>query len=255
MKKYELATLLRTAGFMIIGAGFQAVAGKTVENWIFKDEIVAKKIDDQKVLSTVTETKTNSITLNEKFTKLDEKISNYFKNDIRVSTEQKDKLVNLKEGMLDNNNKLTDLLNENPNSESITVGRKIFNNILDQGNELERILIEILSDNDKNNFISNLNPAKLSEFFDSLTLGQLAAFLNIIFFIMLLLTVYSILATLFGNEIIKYFNIEEKYPRLKTFFKLRSTFQKYYLFWNVLTLFGLCLLGIGFDIYIFYRYV
>lgn len=255
MKKFELMNIVKTASYFLLGAGFQAIIGKHTENWFFKAEIVAKKIEDQKIFTSVTETKKNYITLSEKITNLDEKISNYFKNEIRITPEQKESLLKLKENIQESGNIFQEIINKDPNSESITVGRQIVNKILVHGSEYEKLIREILSENDKNNFIPSLSPEILSEFFDSLTFGQLAAFLNIIIFFLLVLTVFSILSALFGNEIIKYFKIEEKYPRLNTFFKIRSTLQKYYLMWNILTLFGLCLLGIGFDIYIFYRYI
>ena len=55
-------------------------------------------------------------------------------------------------------------------------------------------------------------------------------------FVVIILNVINILSVLFGNEIIRYFNLEEKFPRLGLFFRLRLKFQRYYLIWNVLIL-------------------
>jgi hypothetical protein len=49
-------------------------------------------------------------------------------------------------------------------------------------------------------------------------------------FINLLISLFNILAVLFEDEIIKYFNLENKYSFLTTLFKIRSNFRKYYLF-------------------------
>lgn len=102
-----------------------------------------------------------------------------------------------------------------------------------------------------NNFISNFNMDKFYEYLDSLTLLQESAFLHILLFIALLLIVLNILAALFGNEIIKYLNLEKKYPSLTTFLKLRSTFQKYYLTWNIILMCIVCFAGIGINILVY----
>ena len=83
-----------------------------------------------------------------------------------------------------------------------------------------------------------------------MTLLQESAFVHTLIFICLMLTVLNILIILFGNELIKYFKLEEKFPRLSMFFKLRVTLQKYYLMWNVIILFLCCIVGIGINILI-----
>ena len=70
-------------------------------------------------------------------------------------------------------------------------------------------------------------------------------------FLLLMLTILNILAIFFGNEIIKYFNLESKFPSLASFFKLRTKFQKYYLLWNIFIFFVVCFIGIFINIIIF----
>ena len=52
-------------------------------------------------------------------------------------------------------------------------------------------------------------------------------------FVVIILNVINILSVLFGNEIIRFFNLEERYPKLGIFFKLRIKLQRYYLMWSV----------------------
>ncbi len=40
---------------------------------------------------------------------------------------------------------------------------------------------------------------------------------------------FNILSAVLGNEIIKYFKLEESFPKLAAFLRLRLKFQKYYL--------------------------
>lgn len=83
------------------------------------------------------------------------------------------------------------------------------------------------STDDDNKFISYFKI--LYDYLDTLSLLQESAILHILIFLLLILIVINILSALFGNEIIKYFNIENKFPSLSIFFKLRSKFQQYYL--------------------------
>ena len=70
-------------------------------------------------------------------------------------------------------------------------------------------------------------------------------------FVVIILNVINILSVLFGNEIIRFFNLEERYPKLGIFFKLRIKLQRYYLMWIVFILFLVCIAGIGIDILLF----
>ncbi len=94
--------------------------------------------------------------------------------------------------------------------------------------------------------ISNLTDFMTAyyKFLDSLSICQEAVFLNILVFIMLIIIVFNLSAVFFGNEIIKYFKLEQKYPKLAIFFKIRATFQRYYLFWNIILIFVLCFISI-----------
>lgn len=53
------------------------------------------------------------------------------------------------------------------------------------------------------------------------------------------------------NELIKYFDLENKYPKIAIFFKIRAKLEKYVLIWNIFLIFALCFVGISFNIYMF----
>ena len=84
----------------------------------------------------------------------------------------------------------------------------------------------------------------LINYLDSLTLLQEGGLFHIIIFSTILVIIFDILGIFFGNEIIKYFKLEERFPRLGIFFRLRLKFQRYYLTWNILILFLVCFTGI-----------
>ena len=91
----------------------------------------------------------------------------------------------------------------------------------------------------------------LYNYLDTLTVYQEAALLHFFFFLMIIYNLLNISAALFGNEIIKYFKLEEKYPKLQIFFKYKQKFQKYNLGFNLLILFGVCIYTIGIDLILF----
>lgn len=107
---------------------------------------------------------------------------------------------------------------------------------------------------DGNNLVSDIGDFinQIYNYLDSLTLLEESAFLHLIIFMILLLTVFNILGIFFGNEIIKYFDLENKYPKLYTFFKVRAMFQRYYLMWNIFVLFVVCIVGICINLLVFY---
>lgn len=110
--------------------------------------------------------------------------------------------------------------------------------------ELSNNLPTLALDRIKNEF----NIDAYYKFLDSLTQIEELSFLHVLIFIYILLTVFSIVCTLFSNEFIKYFNLEEKYPRLGLFFRLRATYQRYYLIWNILLLIAACIIGLILNI-------
>ena len=98
-------------------------------------------------------------------------------------------------------------------------------------------------------FLSYLNIFNIYDYLDSLTLLEESSLLHIFMFLIILLILTG---TLLSNEIIKYFNIEDKYPSISTFLKIRSKYQRYYLIWNVFSLFIICIMGIGVNLMIFF---
>ena len=97
-------------------------------------------------------------------------------------------------------------------------------------------------------FLSYLNIFNIYDYLDSLTLIEESSLMLIFMFSIILLILTG---TLLSNEIIKYFNIEDKYPSISTFLKIRSKYQRYYLIWNVFSLFIICIMGIGVNLMIF----
>ena len=104
-------------------------------------------------------------------------------------------------------------------------------------------------------FLSYLNIFNIYDYLDSLTLLEESALIHLLIFTILLSCIITIISVFFGNELIKYFNLEEKYPRLGIFLRLRTKFQWYYLIFNILLMVYLCFLGIFINLLVFIKYL
>ena len=81
------------------------------------------------------------------------------------------------------------------------------------------------------NIYSYIN--EFSKFLDTLTIEQKFSLLHILGAISILLSLYSILGVFYSNFFIEYFKLEQKYPKIAVFFKLRRKFQQFYLLINI----------------------
>ena len=97
--------------------------------------------------------------------------------------------------------------------------------------------IPSLNSNSNNKLIFDFNLDSFYSYLDSLTLAQELALIHILFAILYLLIAFEFFSIFFGNEIINYFDLENKYPRIAIFLKYRNKFQKYFIYWNVLLIF------------------
>ena len=111
--------------------------------------------------------------------------------------------------------------------------------------------IPSLNSNSNNKLNFDFNIDSYYNYLDTLTLSEELALIHILFAILYLLIAFEFVSIFFGNELINYFDLENKYPKLKTFFKLRATYQRYYLIWCLLKLFLLSFVIIIFNLIIF----
>lgn len=144
---------------------------------------------------------------------------------------------------------LIEILLKKEDSLGIEIQKKINSNV----EKLSSILEDINKSGNNliPDFIWNLDITKLYGYLDTLTLQQEGALFHLVVLLTILMIVFNILGIFFGNEIIKYFNIENKFPSLSNFFKLRAELQRYYLMWNITILFVLSIGALGINILVF----
>ena len=130
-------------------------------------------------------------------------------------------------------------------------------NIQNSVDKVNEAITSLPSSNSNNNnklnfdFNFDFNIDSYYNYLDTLTLSEELALIHILCAILYLFIAFEFVSIFFGNELINYFDLENKYPKLKTFFKLRATYQRYYLIWCLLKLFLLCFILIIFNLIIF----
>lgn len=90
---------------------------------------------------------------------------------------------------------------------------------------LSKILEEISSS--KNNYLNDFSGIinRYKDFLSSMTLEQLVSFLNILGLIVITSCIISIIIIFYIDHIFKYFDIEQRYPKIATFVRLRRRYQ------------------------------
>jgi len=75
------------------------------------------------------------------------------------------------------------------------------------------------------------------DYLSTLTLMQTGALVHIIVSIFIFFCLFTIIGIFYGDTLIRYLNLEAKYPKLAKFIQLRRKFQQYYFFLNMLFIF------------------
>lgn len=85
---------------------------------------------------------------------------------------------------------------------------------------------------------------------DTLSQTQKGALIHLSMSITILLCLFSLIGVFYGEQLINYFNLEQRYPKLAGIIKLRRKFQQYYFLWNSLIIIVLLLVVISLNVYI-----
>jgi hypothetical protein len=110
----------------------------------------------------------------------------------------------------------------------------------------------LLAPNDRNNFVLNeinFSYESLMKFFDQFSSLEKLAIVNLIFSQMIISSLLSLIFIFYGEYLIKYFNLENKYPKLAKFIQFRKKFQLFFFIWNILWIFSIVLI----QIYVYFE--
>lgn len=238
MTKNSLKTLLKTTDGVLLGATSQHIAGQILNAPKEAENAADQKIRDQKMDNMYELIRS----LKDQVETMQKRFEHKNVEDTTIVSSEDSEVIRTS---LDVIKTTTESL------KNAEIGDEVLDNKVSQITEAVEKLSHILSKgNDK--FISDFSLQAYYDFLDTLSLLEESALLHILIFIFLLLCLFSIFSVFFGNEIIKYFKLEERYPKLELFFKLRTKFQRYYLMWNIFTMLVVCIIGIGIDLLILY---
>lgn len=101
--------------------------------------------------------------------------------------------------------------------------------------ELNKMLQDIFG-SDSNKFFNSNGLDDFKNYLSSLPIEKVGALGHILISIAILLSLLSIISVFYGEFLIKYFNLEEKFPRIAKFIQLRRKFQQYYFTFNIIAI-------------------
>lgn len=126
-------------------------------------------------------------------------------------------------------------------------------NQLSKGNEkietLKKSIEDIFGSNSK--FINSNSLDEFQNYLSSLPLEKVGALGHILISFAILLSLLSIISIFYGEFLIKYFNLEEKYPKIARFIQIRRKFQQYYFTMNIIAIILALLLVIYVNFLVF----
>lgn len=129
------------------------------------------------------------------------------------------------------------------NIDSATIHSNVVQNCIDK--------VFDIYNNSSNNFNMNFNLKAYYDYLDSLSLLQESSLLHILIYIIILITLINLMTTLFANELIKYFELENKHRYIKQILMLRSKFQRYYFILNFSILYIIIITMLILDLIVF----
>lgn len=97
--------------------------------------------------------------------------------------------------------------------------------------ELKKMLEDIYGSKDK--FFGDEIINNFQNYLSTLPLDKVGALGHIFISVAILFSLISIISIFYGDSLINYFNLEEKFPKLARFIQLRRKFQQYYFIINI----------------------
>jgi len=153
-----------------------------------------------------------------------------------------------------NNTNINDQIRENLTNQLNQQVNKLNTDINEVNNNLDKLIEIITKSSSSNNFNESINDIHnylnlYKEYLTTLNIDQLYALSHISISIFILFCLWSIISLFYGNYLIKYFNLETKFPKLAKFIKIRQQFQLYNFIFNVILIMIALLLIIYINIF------
>jgi len=210
-----------------------------VERDKFKEEMV-RDLLEEKITNTVTQAKIKDVA--------------------ESSRKSLERAMNSDKEISELTNKLSDgnlSATDKANLESqISTVKQTLNSSLQESSKIYEKIQKLLDNNKPSgssggtNMMSNLQELfnSAQSYIDNLTHYQKFAFIHISSSIFMLFCLFTLIAVFSGNQLINYFNLSSRFPRLEKYILLRQKFQYYHFISNSLFIFLTLLIIIGLNI-------
>lgn len=153
-------------------------------------------------------------------------------------------------------------VDKNNGSCTTEVCKKLFSDFQAKLKETEKLAEKVDKNAVDNNAFADIDVTKSSiisddwidsyqKFMDSLSDEELLSMCHISFLAGLLIICYNIVMIFYGDYIIKYFSLENKFPKIASFIELRRKFQLYYMTINIIIMVLIILILLILNILVF----
>lgn len=240
--KTQLISFLKQATGALGLVGLHHYGDKFLSQNETKTEMAEKIVRDKTIFKTGDGVETLNSRFSDLISKLDAKNADKFS----VDSQTMDGIRTNVDAIV----KAGDIINEKCTGSVDKVLGENMSVIVDNSQKLQDAIKSIMNGSDK--FISDLNFQVYFDYLNSLTQIQEGSFIHILLFLTILFSIINILAAFLGNELIAYFNLEKKYPKLSLFFRLRVKFQRYYILVNILYILLVSIVSVVFNLLILF---
>ena len=153
--------------------------------------------------------------------------------DVKSIIEIKDNLINRIED--DTRDNLISMLSQKLNNISENIGKSN-----DKLSEVKDLFFNSCSGSGSNFlYVDDITKfiSMYQDYLSTLTLAQTGALVHIFVSLFIFFCLFTIIGIFYGDTLIRYLNLEEKYPKLARFIQLRRKLQQYYFILNMFLIF------------------
>ena len=131
--------------------------------------------------------------------------------------------------------------------------------VLDQVKEWIENLIESFNGGGNTSSLWGLDEisqmmSNYESFLETLNQNQKYAIIHILLSIIIFICIFSIVSLYLGDEIIKYFKLEERFPKIAKYIQLRRKFVTYNILLDALIIFLALIVIVGFNLYVLFYF-
>ena len=216
--------------------------GLTVTSFLMAGYNTQKGIEARKRLSQIDNTRDESLIKN---TESLQRIEDYLKKTFEGLLNHGEKVEKYNEkvetvfnpclnSLKKTENKWNELLNNSLSDEQLKSGFNELDKLIIESsnhcNTTRSTILEIIKEIEKSggNSKNNFTIEEISNYLSTLSFEQTVAIFHIFGYIIIIISLISLFTVFYGNKLIDYYQLEQKFPKIARFIQLRRKFQMFY---------------------------